>query len=213
MKRTILVIAALLSCVASYAQSKGDKFIAASINASFGSQNTESSDGAYTTTQESPLTTSVGSQAEFGYFVADNLRLALCLGVAFNSSPVNQSGGTWLKSNTIGFQINPNLAYYFHIADRLYYTPELGFSFETGSYKEDITPSTSYNANYSGWDIYANILALEFQVSPKLAFGVGIGSIVYANVKIEDKSSDAYFGNSQFLVDLNHASVHVRYYF
>ena len=213
MKRIVLIAIALLGCISLSAQNRGDKYIAGSIGASFGNQNSELYDGSYTTTANQPLTTSFSVQAEFGYFVADNLRLALALGVPFSSSPTTQSGSTWLKTNTFGIQINPNIAYYVKLADRLYYTPEIGASLEFGSYKEDMTTSSSYNANLSGWDIYANILALEFQVSERFAIGVGIGSVSYGYAKVSDKSSSAYLGNGQFRFNLNDSSVHARFYF
>ncbi len=38
------------------------------------------------------------------------------------------------------------------------------------------------NLNYSGWDVYANILALEFRVSEKLAIGAGVGAVSYSTL-------------------------------
>lgn len=213
MKKLLTLSAMLFMSIAMFAQNRGDMYIAGSIGASFGNQKSDYFDGAYTTTSNQPLTTSFNLQAEFGYFVADNLRLALALGVPFSSSPSSKSGDTWLKTNTIGLQINPNIAYYVIITDRLYYTPEIGGSFEFGSYKEDMTTSSSYNANYTGWDVYAHLLALEFRVSQKFAIGVGIGSISYGYAKIKDKSSTRYAGNGQFRFALNDAGVHARFYF
>lgn len=212
MKKFLIVSTALFVCVASLAQSKGDKYLAASISASFGSKDVKTYDGYTSASQSSPLTTSFTGQAEFGYFIADNVRLAMCIGVPFTSTPISKSGGTWLKSKTIGFQINPSAAYYVKMADHLYYTPEVGFSYGFGTYNEDLTLSTTYKANYSGWDIYANILALEFQVNPKFAIGVVVGAFAYSHVKIEDKSSSAYVRNNQFQFTLNSASLHARFY-
>ena len=210
----LLALAAFSVCFAMTAQNAGDKYIAASLAFSFGNQNVETSnDGVYSTMQSAPLATSVGLQAELGYFSADNFRLGLCLGIPFNSTPESLSGTTWLKTKTVGFSINPNIAYYLPLADRLYYTPEIGFSYEIGSYKEDLTTSTTYNANYSGWDLYVHILALEYRVSPKFAIGVGIGSVSYANAKIKDKNSGAYISSKQFSLDFNSSTTHARFYF
>ena len=212
MKKILLAAAALFVCVALSAQSKGEKYIAVSVGASFGSENVESYDGAYTTNTSSPLTTSFNVMGEFGYFIADNLRLALALGVPYSSTPTTKSGNTWLRRNTIGFQINPNIAYYVRLADNFYYTPEVGFSYQFGGYKEDMTTSTSMNLNYSGWDVYANILALEFRVSEKLAIGAGVGAVSYSTVKYTEKGAAEYIKDGQFRFDLNSASVHVRLY-
>jgi hypothetical protein len=212
MKKSILVVAALFACVVLSAQSKGEKYIAVSVSASFGNETIETYDGAYTTSDSGPLTTSVDVMGEFGYFIADNVRLALALGVPYSSTPVTQSGNTWLRRNTLGFQINPNIAYYVRLADNFYYTPEIGFSYQFGSYKEDMTASTSRNLNYNGWSIYANILALEFRVSPKLAIGAGVGSVSYVNGKYSMNGAVEYFKDGQLRFDLNGASVHLRFY-
>ena len=207
-------MAAFSVCFATTAQNAGDKYIGAALTFSFGNQNVEtSSDGVYSTTQSMPLATSLGIQAELGYFASDNLRLGLGLGIPFNSTPESLSGTTWLKTKTVGFSINPNIAYYLPLADRLYYTPEIGFSYEIGSYKEDLTTSTTYTANYSGWNLYVHILALEYRVSPKFAIGVGIGSVSYANAKIKDKNSGAYIGSRQFSFGFNSSTTQARFYF
>ena len=212
MKRFLVVAVAVFVCVALSAQSKGDKYIALSASASFGSQNAEAYDGNYTSSQDSPLTTTACGQAEFGYFVSNNVRLALCLGVPYTSSPSQLSGSTWLKTKTVGFDINPNIAFYVPLADRLYYTPEIGFSYESGSYQEDVSASITYKADYSGFDIYASILALEFRATDKLAIGVGIGSIARVTAKIKDPETSNYLKTNQFKCDLNSASVHLRFY-
>ena len=117
-----------------------------------------------------------------------------------------------MHRNAIGVKINPNIAYYVKLADSFYYTPEIGFSYELGSLKEDMTASTSMNLNYNGWSLYANILALEIRVSPKLAIGAGIGSISYSNVKLTEKGAVEYIKDGQFRFNLNDASVHARFY-
>lgn len=212
MKRSSVVGLLMLCSLVAFGQNKGDKYVAASFGASFGSQTYQSYDGTYTTSQNSPLTTTLCVQGEFGYFIADNIRFALAIGVPFSSTPRELSGNSWLMSKTISFQINPNIAYYFRLTDSLYYTPEVGFTYEFGSVKEDMTASATYSLDYSGWDIYANLLALEFRVNSKFAIGVGFGSIGYSDGKITDKGSANYFSTSQFRCNLNSGSVHFRFY-
>lgn len=195
------------------AQNRGDKYIAGTIGTSFGSQYNKIFDGAYSTTHEKPLELSFITQAEFGLFVADNIRLALAIGVPFTSSPTTQSGDTWLKTNTVGFQINPNIAYYAKLADRFYYTPEIGGAVEFGSYKEEMTANSSYNAYTFGWDIYAHLLAFEFRINPKIALGMLVGSISYIHTKIGNKGTYSYLTGEQFNFNLNNSSVHIRFYF
>lgn len=213
MKRIFLVAVVALFSAAVSAQNKGEMYVAGSISASFGSQNSELYTGGISTTSNQPLGTSLNLQGEFAYFVANNLRLSLALGVPFSSSPTNKDGNTWLYTKTVGFQINPNIAYYVRLADRFYYTPELGFSYEIGSYKEDQAANVSYNADLSGWDVYAHILAFEFRATQRFALGVMVGSLSYANAIIKDRSSDAYLGNGQFMFNFNSGGIAARIYF
>lgn len=213
MKKVVSILASLFIFIAAFAQDKGEMYLGIALSGSFGNEATESFDGSYTTNSASPLTTSYNAQAEFGYFIADRIRLALAVGVPYSSSPVSQSGNTWLYSKSQGFAINPNVAYYIRIADGLYYTPEIGFSVEFGDFSEDLTPSTSWKAGYGGWSVYANIIALEFRVTDRFAIGAGAGSAHLSSVKISDNSSDAYYTNQQLQVSINSASIQARLYF
>ena len=214
MKRFVLLAVLLCGSLSLSAQNKGDKYIAGSFGLSFGNQEQELSDGVFSTTASQPLSTTLSLQAEIGYFIADNLRVGLALGVPFNSSPSNQTDdGTWLKTNTLGLEINPSIAYYVKMAENLYYTPEIGGTYEFGFYKEQLTKNNTYNADYSGWSLYFNFLALEYRVNEKFALGVGIGTLGYVSAKIKDPDSDAFLGTSQFVFNFNSASVSARIYF
>ena len=213
MKKLLIALAALFTCVALSAQTKGEKYIAVSAGASFGSETVTAHSASYTNTEKNPLASNLSAMGEFGYFVADNVRLALAVGVPFTSSPKSKTeDNIWLLNNTIGIQINPNIAYYVKLANNFYYTPEIGFSYEFGSYKEEMTGSVSMNLKYNGWDVYANILSLEFRVSKKLAIGANVGNISYASLKITEKGSADYIKYGQFKFNLNSASVHIRFY-
>lgn len=214
MKRILLIAAILCGTLSVFAQNKGDKYIAGSIGASFGNQEQELSNGTVSTTASQPLSTSLSLQGEIGYFIADNLRVGLALGVPFTSTPSTEDGnGNWLKTKTVGFQINPSIAYYVPLAENLYYTPEVGGAYEIGSYKEQLTTSNTYNADYTGWDLYFNFLALEYRVNEKLAIGTAIGALGYVNAKVTDKDTEAALTTSQFQFNLNSGSIHLRFYF
>lgn len=213
MKKILLIIAVMFISVISFAQTKGEMFIAGTVSADLGTQKTTLSDGSYSTSAKQPLSSSFGFGVEYGYFVADNLRLALAMSVPFSSSPVEEIDGKWLKNTAAAFAINPNIAYYVKLADRFYYTPEVGVSFDFGSRKEQLSKSESYKTPFWGWNIYANLLALEFRVTDKFAIGALIGAIGYGNTRFTDKDTDAYLDNSQFTFGLNDSSVHVRFYF
>ena len=213
MKKLVLFAVAMFVSVASFAQKKGDMFIAGSISADCGTQTTSLSDGGYSTSVSQPQSTTLGFGIEYGYFVADNLRLAMAMSVPFSSSPVEEVDGEWLQDKASAFAINPNVAYYVRLADRFYYTPEVGVSVNFGSLKEQVSKSETYKTPFWGWDVYANLLALEFRVSEKIAIGaivsgISYGSAIYTNVDTEAKATI-----NQFKFDLNNSSVHFRYYF
>lgn len=209
MKRIIVICIATLSCLSMSAQQKGDMYIAASASASFGVQGTKTFDGVSTEGMRRPTANSASASAEFGFFVVDHLRLALGIGVPFLSSPI---GETYHRNQTVAFLVNPNVAYYIRLADGLYYTPEIGFAYQVGAYKEELSAQTSYNANYGSWQVYLNYLALEYKINRKFALGVGIGAVSYGAAHVKDKASAAYVKNELLNVNLNSASVHVRFY-
>lgn len=213
MKRFYLIMSVMLLSIASFAQTKGEMFIAGTVSADLGTQKTTLSDGSYSTSAKQPLNSSFGLGVEYGYFVADNWRLTLAMAVPFSSSPVEEVDGKWLNNTAAAFAINPNVAYYVKLADRFYYTPEVGVSFDFGSRKEQLSKSESYKTPFWGWNVYANLLALEFRVTNKFAIGAVIGAIGYGNTRFTDKDTDAYLDNSQFTFGLNDSSVHVRFYF
>ncbi len=213
MKRLFLLLILSLSSSCLFAQTKGDKYLAGSIGASLGNQTTKVSDGSFSTSSTQPMVTTIAFQGEVGFFVADNIKLGLALGIPSVSTPTSKDGDNWLKVNTIGFQINPNLSYYARITDGFYYTPEIGGAYEIGKYKEDLTKSETYNANYSGWSIYLSFLSFEYRINENIALGISVGSLSETKAKVKDKDSDVYTESSQTGFKFNEGSISVRYYF
>ena len=213
MKKIFLFSVAMLIGVASFAQKKGDMYIAGSISADFGTQKSTLSDGSYSTSASQPLSSSFSLGAEYGYFVADNLRLAMALSAPFSWSPEEEVDGKWLNDKASAFAINPNVAYYVRLADRFYYTPEVGVALNFGSLKEELTKSETYTTPFWGWDVYANLLALEFRVSEKIAIGAVVGGISYGSAIYSNKDTDAKLTSNQFNFDFNNSSVQFRFYF
>ena len=213
MKKILLFSVAMLIGVASFAQKKGDMFVAGSISADFGTQKTTISDGSYSTSAKQPSGASFSLGAEFGYFVVDNLRLSMYLSVPFSSSPVEEVDGKWLKDKASSFAINPNVAYYVRLADRFYYTPEVGVSVNFGSLKEQLSKSETYKTPFWGWDVYANLHALEFRVSERIAIGALVGGISYGSAIYTNVDTDVKATINQFDFDFNNSSIHFRFYF
>lgn len=212
MKRIVLIIVATTLSVSLFAQNKGDKYIAGIIGASFGGSFSEVCDGTFTEKESAPSTTSLGLHGELGYFVADNVRLALALGLPYSSTPYSKSGNDWLYSNIMTLSINPNIAYYFKLTDNLYYTPEIGGDYEIGKYKQEMTKTVSLSEKASGWTVYAKILAFEFQLSKSFALGFGAGSIRYEYARMYDNDSDGYIGAGKYSFSLNSGSISAHFY-
>lgn len=213
MKKILLFSVAMLIGVASFAQKKGDMYIAGSISTDFGTQTTTLSEGGYSASVSQPLGTSFSFGAEYAYFVADNFRLAMAMAVPFSSSPVEEVGGKWLKDKASSFAINPNISYYVRLADRFYYTPEVGVSVNFGSLKEQLSKSETYKTPFWGWDVYANLLALEFRVSERIAIGALVGGISYGSAIYTNVDTDVKATINQFDFDFNNSSIHFRFYF
>ena len=186
MKKFLFVLAVVFGLSATaMAQQKGDKFIGGAISA----------------TTVNAATFNLGVAIEGGGFVADRWALS------------GTASYDLLNRDDHMLVVAPQVAYYVRLADRLYYTPEVGVSFDFGSRKEQLSVSESYKTPFWGWNVYANLLALEFKVSEKLSIGALVSGISYGNTRFTDKKTDAYLDSSQFNFDLNNSSVQVRFYF
>ena len=224
MKRVTFIVVAMLMSIASFAQAKGEHYIAGTFSADFGTQKTTFeygllpstfAKGAYSESSKTPLNTKLALGAEYGHFVANNFRLAMALGVSYQGIPLEETNIKWLRNKTVSFVVNPNVSYYFPLADRLYYTPEIGASFEFGSIKEELTLHEAYTTPATGWAVYVNLLALEYRVSEKAALGILVGGFHYgtASVTIIDTfGSESKYKSSQAKFDFNTSSIHFRYY-
>lgn len=214
MKRFIFVVVFSFICFCLSAQKRGDMFLSGSVGFSMDkAHNYISSDGAYTVVERKPFTFLVSAGIGYSYFVMDNFRIGLNLEVPFSSSYGVQYNDSYLRKNYFGLYINPELAYHFRLLERLFYTPELGFSYCFGSYKEDVTPDSFYKLPFSGWEVYLNLLSFEYRISRHFSVGVSAGSLSYFDFRLKEKSSYVYFGGGEFSFKLNEASIRCAYYF
>lgn len=192
MKRIFCILLALTACVSLSAQQQGDKAISAFVGATF-------SNAPYTLVQAA-----VG----FDYFVADNFRLSLGVGVPFTSATIGDN----LKQNSVGVYFNPNIAYYVKLADRFYLTPEIGGGYELGSFKQRYASTVLVNGKYNGYYIYFTPFQIEFKVNPRFSIGVAIGEFYYENYKYKDSSSQIVDKSNSFSFTLNSGNVSCRFY-
>ena len=212
MKKIVLFSIAMLMSVASFAQKKGDMYVAGSFATDFGAYTMSSSADGYATSEKTPFGTSFEIGGDYAYFVADNVRLGLGASFPFSSSPIEKVDGKWLKDKTADFYISPDVAYYVKLADRFYYTPEIGMLFEWSRIRTQLSPSLTESTSISTWGGYINLLAFEFQVSERFAIGVTVGGIAAYSSVYTYNDSDVKYKMNQFFCDLNNGSLHFRWY-
>ena len=212
MKKIVLFSIAMLMSVASFAQKKGDMYVAGSFATEFGSYAMSSSADGYATSEKTPFGTSFEIGGDYAYFVADNVRLGLGASFPFSSSPIEKVDGKWLKDKTADFYFSPDVAYYVKLADRFYYTPEIGMLFEWSRIRTQLSPSLTESTSISTWGGYINLLAFEFQVSERFAIGVTVGGIAAYSSVYTYNDSDVKYKMNQFFCDLNNGSLHFRWY-
>ena len=213
MKKIVLFSIAMLMSVASFAQKKGDMYVAGSFATEFGSYAMSSSADGYATSEKTPFGTSFEIGGDYAYFIADNTRLGLGVSFPLSSSPIEKVNGKWLKDKTADFYISPDVAYYVKLADRFYYTPEIGMLFEWSRIRTQLSPSLTESTSISTWGGYINLLAFEFQVSERFAIGVTVGGIAAYSSVYTYNDSDVKYKMNQFFCDLNNGSLHFRWYF
>lgn len=215
MKKLILLSLAIMLSVMSYAQLKGEKYVSGAVAFSAGSSKVIVSDGTLSTESTTPSNTTFQIGGEFCYFVVDNFRLGMSISIPIISTPTSEDeNGRWLKTTTFGLAINPNIAYYIKITDRIFYTPEFGIAYEFGVYNQKFSSTNHYRTGYSGWAIYLNYASFEFRATEKFAVGLNVGAMEYIPlVMINDKESDGYIATSNFNFNLNSAVISMKMYF
>lgn len=214
MKKLIMLMTAMFLCMSSFAQTKGDMYIAGSLFMNSGTQSTILSyDGSNPISDSQPSGLSSGLGAEYSYFATDNLRLSLAISAPFTSTPIEKEDDKWLKHTSTSLIINPNVAYYIRLADKFYYTPEVGFDYSFGFSKQEVSSSDSYKEKYRGWSAYIKILALEFRVTDRIAIGFNAGSINYGSTKFTLNHSKGYMVYNMFDFGLNNADLDIKFYF
>lgn len=215
MKKLFLFISFVALSTIGFAQNKGEKYFVTSANVSFGNLSSEVTDGYQSVVSKKPLSTNFGLGVGFGYFVAKNFRLELCLSGYIDSNPIEKSGEVWLKDKYKGFGVNPNLSYFVRLAEGFYYTPEVGVNFGWGKNTYEQSTSQSTNYNYNAFDFYANLLAFQYRVNRVFALGIVVGDVSYRirNYNVNANVADGHYKVNQFMINLNSGSVFANFYF
>jgi hypothetical protein len=217
MKRLAIIIGLVVLSISIFAQEKGELYMFVSASASFGKVTNDTytyySNGFFECdTEEKPLDTYLGLDLGIGYFLLNNLRLELGLGVSSEKDPTIQMNSDWLYSIHRGFNVCPNLSYYFRLAEGFYYTPEIGANFNIGTYYYQESHNKTWDFPYRGYSLYANLLALEYRVGPHFALTTQVGDLAYTHRDYYEDDNLLFSGKS-VLFQLNSASVCAHIYF
>ena len=211
MKKLFLICLVILSMNA-FAQSKGDKYFLLSGCVSFGEVKSFSYINNHVDGLAQPMNRYLSASVGFGYFIDGDFRMELVVSLYNEKDPVEQSGSHWLYDTFKGVTFNPNFSFNIKLADKLYYAPEFGASFDLGYYNYQQTYSGSFEYPYRGYSFYIHLLALEYRVNEKLGIGMSIGTAQYTIRKYYD--GDKMFGEiNQLMFYLNQAMVNVRFFF
>jgi hypothetical protein len=151
-KITILFVAVIaMFATSANAQEKGEMYVGGTLGfsiASVGANGHMATGGSFNVTPE------------FGYFVADNLKIGAELTYGI-------SGGTHTML------LMPNVAYYLRIVDKLYYTPQLSLG---GGFAAD----SGYSAG--AFAVSLHLASLEFKPVENMGISVGLVDLNYTRV-------------------------------
>jgi hypothetical protein len=183
MKKLLLSIVALCSVATLSAQVKGDKFIGGSLGISTTS---------LISSGESITGIGFNIAPEFGYFVADKLKVGAEISYG-------------IEDSIHSIQILPNLAYYVRLCEGLYYTPELALGFVT---------SISDGIAMPGFGVGLSIGSFEFRPVKNFGMSVNLLSFSYMYMSYKDNYTNLRYGVSGVNFSLGVSpSIGLKYYF
>lgn len=160
-KITILFVAvAAMFASAASAQQKDDMYVGGTLGFGVSSIGTNG----YMSTSAS-----FNVAPEFGYFIADNIKIGVELAYGV-------SGGTH------SLMLMPNAAYYLPIVDKLYYTPQLSVGGGFGA-------NSGYTAG--SFALSLNLASLEYKPVENMAISIGLVNLNYVRM---EKTNNVGFG-------------------
>lgn len=152
MKKLLVVLVALLCCtVTTFAQNKGDKYVGGYAGIAV---QAVGMDG------DSAAAASLGIQPEFGYFVADRLKVGVSLGYG-------------ISEGIHTLTVCPNISYYLPLCDGLYYTPGVELGFAGGISEGTMIP---------GLGLVAHFFSLEFRPTEHFGFSANLLSLNFVSL-------------------------------
>ena len=184
MKRLFTFLALMIITATSSisAQNKGDSYIGGMLGAGISSSFIHGINNSTTST------INASASFEFGYFIANKLKLGAEASYGFSADSFN------IHALTIG----PNITYYARLTDNIFYTPSLTVCFAMAAAVGEIIP---------GFGIGINLFALEFRPTKRLGFSASIASMSYTEFF-------NYEATSTFGVNLGvNPTIGFKYYF
>ena len=205
MKRLAIIIALVILSISVYAQERGDLYMLASASASFGKTTNDSY-------EEIPLYTYLGADVGIGYFLLNNFRLELSLGFFSEKEPTQKVSSDWLYAIHRGFNVCPNLSYYFKLAEGFYYTPEVGANFNIGTYYFQENHYNTWEFPFRDYSLYANLLVFEYRIGPHFALTTQVGDLAYTHRNYYE-DDDVFYSEKTVAFYLNSARACMHFYF
>lgn len=213
MKKLFIIIAIAFMSTNVLSQNKGDMYLMIDAFASFGTTKTHITDGLHSINYDTPSQTTLGLGVGYGFFAVNNLRLELCVGIGYESTPTSMINyGKWLYNKELDAMICPNMSYYVKITDRFYYIPEFGINILIGSAEIDQSANESSKYTAYGVGVYGYFCAFELRATDKFAFGLNIGSVQYIHIYAPEITKYYDLIGNKYGVDFNKVSIIARFY-
>lgn len=181
MRKLFFIIACMSLGLCASAQKKGSVSLGFASGASYSSNeytiwgltNSSLHD---TYVSASPFNLSVSP--EIGYFVIDRLRLGVSAGFSMQVDK-SYSRAENSRTSTLEFAVGPSVSYYFRLADKLYYPPEIGIYYAVGTSKRPLS-THEFSFGLAGGELSATLFALEYKPSDRLGLAFSCGQLSYA---------------------------------
>lgn len=178
MKKLLVVLIAMLCCSATtFAQNKGDMYFGGYAGISI---------QAVGAGGDAAVGAALAIQPEFGYFVADRLKIGASLGYG-------------ISAGAHSLTVCPNISYYLPLCDGLYYAPGLELGYALGA-EEGFT--------MSGFGLAAHFFTLEFRPSEHFGFSANLLSLNFVSLTKYGITANA----ASFDIGVN-PTIGFKYYF
>lgn len=179
MKRTLLTLVAIIAVAFSTsAQQQGEQTLGFNLGYNTGKTTTKIQ---VNDQQSDPMTVlggdNLGVGVEYGYFVADNLRIGGRIDYGYTAN----------GDKTHSLSIMPNIAYYVRLADNFYYTPNFSIGFGLGTTGKSEYSDESFTM--CGLATELQPLAVEFRPTERFAMSVSLCSLQYAFLSNTDSET------------------------